>query len=275
MAMVGIISGPGLHTEAASAYGSPPFGRRGSRHGRTNDPNHQAPLPPPVVPSQKQRERSGSHNTNPTDGPLSLVELSAIVAAKNFTKGTKKQVPAEVLEQIQKRMTREAQIEHLEEYREWHENGQLRKLQQYVNGKEHGRCLKWWPNGQLWHEKYCVDGQLHGPRRLWYKNGQLKWCANYKGGSIVHGECKWWHSNGQLRSEAHYRNDRLHGHYRFWSKNGQLWGEGYYFYGYRCTGLLAKAITVPSSFANTGKHLLSACTKFNNNAKATSTNVER
>eukprot|EP00005_Dracoamoeba_jomungandri_P006286 CAMPEP_0174262474 /NCGR_PEP_ID=MMETSP0439-20130205/12994_1 /TAXON_ID=0 /ORGANISM="Stereomyxa ramosa, Strain Chinc5" /LENGTH=184 /DNA_ID=CAMNT_0015347187 /DNA_START=188 /DNA_END=742 /DNA_ORIENTATION=+ len=153
-----------------------------------------------------------------------------------------------VREEVQKKMSRKQQIELLGEYKEYYSNGQLRKLQHYKDGKEHGICLKWWSNGSRWHQKHCVHGQLVGKRKLWYKNGQLKWYAHYAnfgGKSVVHGECKWWHSNGELRSQAYYENDRLHGEFKFWTDKGKLCSEGYYFNGCRLTGWFASMCRCP------------------------------
>jgi hypothetical protein len=99
---------------------------------------------------------------------LPLTELAAVIVAAHFDKAFIPRMPGEVMEIVQKKMTREQQVRHLGMYKEWHPNGRLRKLQHYRDGKEHGVCLKWWSNGKLWHKKECVSGELQGQRQLWY-----------------------------------------------------------------------------------------------------------
>jgi len=185
------------------------------------------------------RERKQGH-------VLTLAELAAIIVAEHFDKSYIDRLPAEAMELVQKQMSRENQIRFFNEYREWHENGQLRKLQHFKDGREHGVCIKWWPNGRLWHKKECRNGELCGQRKLWYKTGQLKWYAHYED-NHVNGECKWWHSNGQLRSHAFYKNNQLHGEYKFFNKRGGVWSEGVYLYGYRFEkpGFFASLLVLP------------------------------
>jgi len=59
------------------------------------------------------------------------------------------------------------------EYKEWHENGQLRVQTTYKNGKQHGEYKDWYSNGQLWNHQYKDNGSLHGEDKCWKRNGSL------------------------------------------------------------------------------------------------------
>jgi antitoxin component YwqK of YwqJK toxin-antitoxin module len=48
-------------------------------------------------------------------------------------------------------------------YREWHENGQLKHEEYWLNGKRHNDAgpaiRRWYENGQLWSEAYWINGR--------------------------------------------------------------------------------------------------------------------
>jgi antitoxin component YwqK of YwqJK toxin-antitoxin module len=138
----------------------------------------------------------------------------------------------------------QACLEHFNgEYKEWHNNGQLKIHTTYKDGNIDGEYKSWNDNGQLSiysgidgeFKSWYNDGQLHihtyfqghkgnkkhGEFKEWNDNGQLKIHTTYQNGDI-HGEYKEWHDNGQLKIHTYYQNNKYHGEYKKWYDNGQL-----------------------------------------------------
>ena len=66
--------------------------------------------------------------------------------------------------------------------KETYENGQVKKLVQFKNGKEDGPATYWNENGQKASEVNYKDGKPDGLWTWWYENGQKKETLNYKDG---------------------------------------------------------------------------------------------
>ena len=64
-------------------------------------------------------------------------------------------------------MTKKSEIKK-ETY--WHENGQLKSIENSKNGLPHGQRRRWDENGQLTNEEHLVDGKLHGICRVINQN---------------------------------------------------------------------------------------------------------
>ena len=110
---------------------------------------------------------------------------------------------------------------------EYHENGQLRRKENYKDGKLHGLAEKYHENGQLESKGNYNDGKLHGLTEWYYKNGQLEAKANYKDGKR-HGLVEVYRENGQLWWKENYKDGLEHGLYEWYYKNGQLAEKGNY-----------------------------------------------
>jgi len=82
--------------------------------------------------------------------------------------------------------------------KKWHENGQLLKKGNYLDGKRHGQYKSWHENGQLWEKCNFLNGKLHGEYKSWYNNGQLREKCNYLDGKL-HGKCLAWYQDGLIR----------------------------------------------------------------------------
>lgn len=63
-----------------------------------------------------------------------------------------------------------------------HDNGQVKELAQYKNGKQHGVSTEWYENGQKRMERNYKEGNKDGLTTTWYENGQKETEVNYKDG---------------------------------------------------------------------------------------------
>ena len=76
----------------------------------------------------------------------------------------------------------------------YHDNGQMRKLEQYKDGKYHGPFLYWHDNGQMNFQGEYVDGERHGKYTEWQDDNKLIAHGRYVRGRRV----AWW-----LEDKAH------------------------------------------------------------------------
>ena len=83
------------------------------------------------------------------------------------------------------------------EQKEYYDNGKLKSIGKFTNGKANGE----WKN--------------------YYENGQLKQIGNLIGGKVT-GECKNYHENGQLSQIGNFIDGISTGEWKFYNKNGEL-----------------------------------------------------
>jgi hypothetical protein len=63
-----------------------------------------------------------------------------------------------------------------------YENGRIRMLAQFKDGKRDGLATEWHENGKKWNEANFKDGKLNGLVTIWYENGQKQSEGNCKDG---------------------------------------------------------------------------------------------
>jgi hypothetical protein len=63
-----------------------------------------------------------------------------------------------------------------------YENGRIRMLAQFKDGKQDGLTTAWYENGKKWNEANFKDGKLDGLVTIWYENGQKQSEGNCKDG---------------------------------------------------------------------------------------------
>ena len=107
-----------------------------------------------------------------------------------------------------------------------HENGTVRELSHYVNGKKDGASFGWYQNGQKEWEWYYKEGIHHGKARLWWENGQKSFEAVKKLG-WESGLVKSWYKNGQKASERLYSKEGLAVSVDVWKPDGQKCLDSY------------------------------------------------
>ncbi|MDG1172879.1 MAG: hypothetical protein P8M67_01135, partial [Opitutales bacterium] len=66
-----------------------------------------------------------------------------------------------------------------------YDNGQVRELSKFEEGKREGLWVKWYENGRMEEEKNYRDGKLHGPSTRWWENGQKWYEDNYENGEKI------------------------------------------------------------------------------------------
>lgn len=89
----------------------------------------------------------------------------------------------------------------------FHENGQLYKIQFFLDGKQVGVEHRWYGSGEKWVESEFKNGKPHGQMRMWYPNGQVKFLKHYNMGK-AHGEFWGWHPNGVVSDYHVFDGDR-------------------------------------------------------------------
>jgi len=114
----------------------------------------------------------------------------------------------------------------------WFENGQIAYDRMYKDGLAEGLVVEWYRNGQKKAEAQYRAGKLHGMSIVWHEkhlrdNGQTKAAAQYRAGKL-HGTRIVWYWDGQKKEEAQYRAGKLHGTRIVWYGNGQKEEEAQY-----------------------------------------------
>jgi len=66
-----------------------------------------------------------------------------------------------------------------------YDNGQVRELTCYEDGKRNGLSVKWYENGRKNEEKNYRNGKLHGLTTRWWENGQKWYEETYENGEKV------------------------------------------------------------------------------------------
>ncbi len=126
------------------------------------------------------------------------------------------------------------------EFRQYHNNGELKEITNYEYGKRDGLSLRWYDNGQLESKIYYEQGHLLDTSYRWHRNGVLKsWDIEKPGKSYtleVHmyyengqKRCeitqeiqKRWHRNGQLSFIGGIVNNKSHGKLKYYNEDGKL-----------------------------------------------------
>lgn len=107
------------------------------------------------------------------------------------------------------------------EVKYFHENGQVKQVKTFKDGKLDGARILWDLNGKLTQEGAFKNGKIIGARKVWYDNGQLRGEGTYKDGKLDGSRKGWW-KNGQLKSEANYKQGKLDGVSKTYTEEGIL-----------------------------------------------------
>ncbi|KAL6054547.1 hypothetical protein QOT17_017307 [Balamuthia mandrillaris] len=109
----------------------------------------------------------------------SLKERTAELVARTFDRSMADKLPAELLEQVQRRMTPDKQIAELGQVKRW-EGDQL---------------------VELWN--YDEEGRAHGDGFTFHRNGKRAMHVQYHHGK-KQGAVSWWRSDGVLCLKDYY-----------------------------------------------------------------------
>lgn len=137
------------------------------------------------------------------------------------------------------------------EYKEYYENGQLKRKMKYNNGCEmdgesayrmvvekDGTVKSYYESGKLqgtWHiteMKYddtwkIYKGKMNGPYETYHENGQLEREANFKNDNMD-GVYKFYGKNGKIFMISNYKDGKLEGQTKIYNINGVLLEEAFY-----------------------------------------------
>jgi len=92
--------------------------------------------------------------------------------------------------------------------KEYWDNGQIKSVEYYKDGKRDGTFSYYFENGKIRTEKTWKDGKLDGKDIWYFENGQIGWEENWKEG-IPDGKFIYYYENGQKRYEKYYKNGEL------------------------------------------------------------------
>jgi antitoxin component YwqK of YwqJK toxin-antitoxin module len=108
--------------------------------------------------------------------------------------------------------------------KQMHENGQVKELKQYKEGKLDGLESRWYENGQKKGELHWKDGKKDGLWTSWYENGQKRQEGNHKEGKKDGVHTKWW-SDGQKQVQEKFVLGTSQGVSTAWHPNGEKMSE--------------------------------------------------
>jgi antitoxin component YwqK of YwqJK toxin-antitoxin module len=89
-----------------------------------------------------------------------------------------------------------------------YDDGQIKSLVQYKDGKVDGLWIEWFANGQKEEEANYKDGKLDGLVTGWYDNGQKKYEVNFKDDKLD-GLTTSWDEHGLKSGEGNYKDGKL------------------------------------------------------------------
>ena len=104
---------------------------------------------------------------------------------------------------------------------EYYENGQIFMKTIYLNGKKDGFFESFHTNGQLSHSGFYKAGEMIGEWQFFYTDGNILSLINYKDDSVL--EVRYtYHSNGKIQSLSRFRNELKHGIWESYFSNGNM-----------------------------------------------------
>ena len=107
------------------------------------------------------------------------------------------------------------------------DNGQVKSLAHYEDGKNEGVWTSWYESGQKMSDmQWDGIGIASGFETEYHKNGQKSYEGHVKDGERE-GPWTWWYENGQKKMEGHYKDGWLEGLWTRWHENGQKSYEGH------------------------------------------------
>lgn len=100
------------------------------------------------------------------------------------------------------------------------ESGQKQAEIPYVKGMKQGEARIYYPGGKLWQRMHYEKDALHGLYEAWYESGQTSRKSIYFEDLLEGQSLSWW-SDGQKQSQELYVKDALE-EASYWNINGQL-----------------------------------------------------
>lgn len=105
--------------------------------------------------------------------------------------------------------------------RYWNEDGKLKEIINFKDGKIHGERKNYWQNGNLKSSANWDSGIQSGKGFFYYENGNLEE-SNYRFNKKLNGEYKVYYPNKTLRTDCNYWNDKSIDTCKNYYPNGNL-----------------------------------------------------
>lgn len=102
----------------------------------------------------------------------------------------------------------------------FYENGQVKTVEPYREGRLHGEALLYWPNGGFKRRAHFLVGIRHGLDQMWSEEGRLVDEGAYEQGKPI-GVHRRWSVKGDLIEEIVYL-DAVRFNLRQWDELGEL-----------------------------------------------------
>lgn len=96
------------------------------------------------------------------------------------------------------------------EWKSFYENGQMKELRFFAEGKKTGTYLVWWPNGKKFMQYQLENDEYEGTCLEWNEKGFLVKQMHYQKGH-EEGPQKWWYDNGKVKANYIIQNGRRFG----------------------------------------------------------------
>ena len=104
---------------------------------------------------------------------------------------------------------------------EHHENGILKRSEEWVDGRRHGSSISWHSNAQVNELRTWLEGRKEGQHMGWYADGTLRFDYRYAHG-LLEGNALEWYPSGILYRDFNYVAGQESGTQRMWSLDGSL-----------------------------------------------------
>lgn len=107
------------------------------------------------------------------------------------------------------------------------DNGKLKSVLHYRDGKLNGECVWYYANGNLQMQADFCDDLKNGHSLRWYENGCIAEDCWYKKG-VLDSIYRSYSVKGILALEEYYVGGERNGQVKKWFENGQIFQEGQY-----------------------------------------------
>lgn len=104
---------------------------------------------------------------------------------------------------------------------ELYENGKIKSITGYLDGRRHDTAKTWYSNGKLKSMRYFTNGKKDGQHQGWWPNDSLKFEFNFEGG-YHEGTQFSYYPDGQISHLRNYKDGHEDGTQRAWSTSGKL-----------------------------------------------------
>ena len=104
---------------------------------------------------------------------------------------------------------------------ERYEDGSLKSVTPYRNGKEEGKAEGWYPDGSKMEERFYKEGKKVGTHRGWWEDGTPQFEYHFADG-LHEGSLQEWYADGTLFRSFNYVEGEEEGEQKMWNNDGTL-----------------------------------------------------